>query len=50
MMRFCIWLLDRALRRLVPAWGSDRVLSEDLEKARLFLASEPMEVLAARLE
>lgn len=39
-----------SLRRLVPAWGGDRVLSEDLEKARLFLSSEPMGALAARLE
>jgi histidine ammonia-lyase len=42
--------IRRAFRRLVPAWGNDRVLSEDLEKARLFLASKPMEALAAGLE
>jgi histidine ammonia-lyase len=40
----------RAFRRMVPAWGNDRVLSEDLEKARLFLSSGPIEALAARLE
>jgi histidine ammonia-lyase len=42
--------IRRALRRVVPAWGNDRVLSEDLEKARLFLASEPVASLAATLE
>jgi histidine ammonia-lyase len=42
--------IRRALRRVVPAWGNDRVLSEDLENARLFLASEPMEAAAASLE
>jgi histidine ammonia-lyase len=42
--------IRRALRRVVPAWGNDRVLSEDLENARLFLASEAMEAAAASLE
>jgi histidine ammonia-lyase len=40
----------RAFRRLVPAWGNDRVLSTDLEQARLFLESGPMEALAADLD
>jgi histidine ammonia-lyase len=40
----------RAFRRLVPAWGNDRVLATDLEKARLFLASGPLEALAAELD
>ena len=42
--------IRRALRRIVPAWAKDRVLSADLEKARLFLASQPMESLATALE
>ena len=41
--------IRRALRRVVPAWDNDRVLSADLEKARLFLASQPIEALAAAL-
>jgi histidine ammonia-lyase len=40
----------RAFRRRVPAWGNDRVLSTDLEQARLFLESGPMEALAADLD
>jgi histidine ammonia-lyase len=42
--------IRRAVRRVVPAWGNDRVLSADLEKARVFLTSQPMRSLAATLE
>jgi histidine ammonia-lyase len=39
----------RAFRRAVPAWKGDRVLSADLERARLFLDSEPIGSLVERL-
>src|SRR5262249_25349964 len=38
-----------AFRRLVPAWKRDRVLSEDLEKARAFLDDKVFRALAAEL-
>jgi histidine ammonia-lyase len=40
----------RVFRRAVPAWKKDRVLSVDLAKARVFLDSEPISSLAARLK
>ena len=40
----------RAFRGVGPAWRNDRVLSADLERSRLFLASEPVASLAATLE
>ncbi|HKD10702.1 MAG TPA: histidine ammonia-lyase [Thermoanaerobaculia bacterium] len=39
----------RSFRRAIPAWKGDRVLSADLERARLFLDAEPIGSLVDRL-
>jgi histidine ammonia-lyase len=39
----------RAFRRVIPLWERDRVLSVDLEKARLFLDAEAVRSLTASL-
>jgi histidine ammonia-lyase len=40
----------RALRRVVPAWRKDRLMTADLAASRDFLRSNAMEKAAAQLE